>query len=147
MVGAGLGGQLAMNWAMLDWAWPVVGGVKQGQDIKAIAMLSPPFSEKSVTVTAALRSPVILRELKIYMAVGEGGKAFDDAKKIYKPIETARGIEKGKEVEEGLLLQKLPTMRQGTQMLMIADLKVAERIKQFFAATVGKKDLPWKERK
>src|SRR5206468_10266058 len=67
IVGAGLGGPLAMNWAIVDWAWPVLAGVRQGQDIKAIAMLSPPYSEKSVTLTAALRSPVILSKLRIYI--------------------------------------------------------------------------------
>jgi hypothetical protein len=150
IVGAGLGGSLAMNWAILDWAWPVLAGVRQGQDIKAIAMLSPPYSEKSVTLTAALRSPVVLSKLQIYIAVGGTGKAAEDAKKIHKPIETTRGVPEaeGDEIKKkGLLLQTFETNRQGTQLLMPAELKIAERIKQFFEETVGKKDLPWKERK
>ncbi len=57
LVGAGLGATLAMNWAVEDWRWPPVGGVKQGQDVKAIIMLSPPFNERSVNVNVALRFP------------------------------------------------------------------------------------------
>jgi hypothetical protein len=145
IVGAELGATLAMNWTIVDWAWPVLGGVKQGQDIKGIAMLSPSFNEKSVMATAALRSPVIQKELAIYIAVGEGTRtALDDAKKIHKPLETARD---GSDVEKGLLLQTFKTNRQGTQLLGTAELKIAERIAQFLQATVGKRSLPWKERK
>jgi pimeloyl-ACP methyl ester carboxylesterase len=150
IVGAGLGGTLAMNWAVVDWAWPVVGGVKQGQDIKAIAMLSPPYGEKGVTVTAALRTHVILKELAVYIAVGSG-KPADDARKIHKPIDTARGGTEGEDVkkkfEKKLLLDPFETNRQGTQMLTTPELKMGDRIKVWFTETVGKRDLPWKERK
>src|SRR5437588_6539774 len=107
-------------------------------------MLSPPFREKSVTVTAALRTPVLLQELALYIAVGTTGKAAEDAKKIHKPIEMARGVAKGEEIKKRLLLQTFETNRQGTQLLMPDELKIAENIKLFFEATVGKKDLPWK---
>jgi dienelactone hydrolase len=147
IVGAELGATLAMNWAIVDWAWPVLGGVKQGQDIKAIAMLSPSFSERSVMATAPLRTPVLQKELAIYIAVGESGKGTEDAKKIHKPLDTVRGGTEDKELEKGLLLQTFKTNRQGTQLLGDAKLQIAERIGQFFNETVGKRNLPWKERK
>jgi hypothetical protein len=86
----------------------------------------------------------VQKELAIYIAVGEGSKALDDAKKIHKPLETARD---GSDVAKGLLMQTFPTNRQGTQLLGTADLKIAERVAQFFKETVGKRNLPWKERK
>jgi alpha-beta hydrolase superfamily lysophospholipase len=147
VVGSELGATLAMNWAIVDWAWPVLGGVKQGQDIKAIAMLSPSFSEKTVTATMALRAPVVQKELAIYIAVGETGKGPEDAKKIHKPLDTARGGTEKEEIEKGLLMHTFPTNRQGTQLLGDAKLQIAGRIEQFFTATVGKRNLPWKERK
>ena len=84
------------------------------------------------------------------VVAGDERLTFGDLDRISERVAgglVARGIEKGQEVEKGLLLQKFETNRQGTQLLMPAEHKIAERIKQFFAATVGKKDLPWKERK
>jgi pimeloyl-ACP methyl ester carboxylesterase len=154
LVGAGLGATVAMNWALEDWRWPMVAGVKQGQDVKAIIMLSPSYSEKSVSVMLPLRAAAVLQNLAIYIVVGDSGKAIDDAKKIFRPIDVARGGTEGEELKKGLLLHTfdgtrgLPkTNRQGTQLLLSADLKVPDRIEDFIARTVGKKDLPWKERK
>ncbi len=39
------------------------------------------------------------------------------------------------------------TNRQGSQLLLSAELQVPERIRAFIDATVGKKDAPWKERR
>jgi pimeloyl-ACP methyl ester carboxylesterase len=155
LVGAGLGATAAMNWAVEDWKWPVVGGVKQGQDVKAIIMLSPSFNEKSVNVNIPLRNAAVLKELAIYILAGESGKAPDDAKKIHKPIDVARGGTEGEEIKKQLLLQvfdgkgKLPkTNRQGTQLLQSSEkLQVPERIEAFINATVAKQNAPWKERK
>jgi pimeloyl-ACP methyl ester carboxylesterase len=147
LIGAGLGGTLGLNWAAIDWSWTPVGGVKQGQDVKAVIMLSPPFSEKTVAVTTALRSPAILKEIAIYIMAGQTGKPGDDAKKIHKPIDVARGGTEGEELKKQLLMQTFETSRQGTQLLLAAELKVADRIKAFIGETVGKKTLPWKERK
>jgi len=148
IVGAGLGGILAMNWAIVDWGRPVfTGGRTLGRNVKGIAMLSPPFAEKSVNVNTALRAAPILKQLAIYIAAGESGKPLDDAKKIHKPIHLARDVKEGEEVEKGVLLQTFKTNRQGAQLLMASDLKMPERIVDFFKRTVGKRDLPWKERK
>lgn len=154
LVGAGLGATLAMNWAVEDWRWPPIGGVKQGQDVKGIIMLSPPFNERSVNVNTALRFLAGQKELAIYIAVGDSGKAPDDAKKIHKAIDVARGGTEGEELKKGLLLHAFDgtkglkkTIRQGSQLLLAADLQVPDRIAAFIGATVGQKTLPWKERK
>ena len=49
----------AVDYTLRDWQWTPLAGVKQGQDVKAIVMISPEKRFKSASMTPAFRIPLI----------------------------------------------------------------------------------------
>ena len=54
LVGAEMGAVVAVDWAARDWSWPILPGRKQGQDVKALVLLSPEWSFKGMTIGPAI---------------------------------------------------------------------------------------------
>ena len=57
VVGAEMGAVLALNYAAWDWHWPPLGGKKQGQHVKALALISPDMNFKSLSAKQAMATP------------------------------------------------------------------------------------------
>ena len=50
----------AMNWTVMDWAWPPLpDGTRQGQYVKAIVLISPVRRYKSMNMSQAMKTPAI----------------------------------------------------------------------------------------
>jgi len=49
----------AVNWTVNDWAYPAVGGVKYGQDVKTLVLIHPEEAYRSLNMVKSLREPVI----------------------------------------------------------------------------------------
>ncbi len=65
IVGGGMGASVAMTWARLDWNRPPVGNRKQGQDVKALVLLSPEMNTPGLPLAAAVSERNLLT-LKIW---------------------------------------------------------------------------------
>lgn len=88
IVAAGHSVPVAINWSALDWSWPPLPGrPKQGQDIKALALLSPSWAYKGYSIDQVINGNVaVQRELSVMICVGEGSKSaqnLKEAKQIY----------------------------------------------------------------
>ena len=51
---------MASHWAARDWSFPSVGRMKQGQDVKALVMISPEKQIKGVAIDPVLKDPNLL---------------------------------------------------------------------------------------
>ncbi len=142
---------VAMNWAALDWNWPMAGGVKQGQDVKALILLTPQQTFKRMNCSKAMATPVISKGLSIMIAVGDQ-KASDlsEAKRIQSRLERVRPPVPKEEIEQkqDLFLIIAPTPMQGTKLLDRA-LIVNRSIMAFLNLRLLRKteDFLWTERK
>ncbi len=118
VVGAGLGASVALNWTAMDWSLEPVGVRKQGQDVKALVLISPNWSTPGLSLRAPMTArplrvqvwgdalknvfkdpdeqnfaaPVALdfrKEVSVLIVVGKGkSKAVGDARRLHKMFKT-----------------------------------------------------------
>jgi pimeloyl-ACP methyl ester carboxylesterase len=149
IVGAGMGASVAANWALQDWSAPPLAIGKQGQDVKALVLVSPRWSYSGLS----FQQPMQFRPLKesvawllIYGA--EDSKVKADVARINKPLkrfhpETSEAGEK----ENDLLIVELPSKLQGSTLLRQVGAPVEQQIIDFIIAQVATKDYPWTSRR
>jgi pimeloyl-ACP methyl ester carboxylesterase len=90
VLGTGFGGSLALIWAVGDWNVRNLPTYKQGQDVKAVILVSPVQSFKGVTVNVVLKNRVILGQLSALTIVGQqDSRRLGDAKRIHKAFQQA----------------------------------------------------------
>ena len=88
VIGAELGAVLAVNWAEHDWSWRQLPSFKQGQDVKALVLLSPEQSFKGYTLMRSLKHPIVASKLSVMIIAGQRDRdRFPDARKIYNRLE------------------------------------------------------------
>jgi len=57
LLGAGLGASVAVCWTSLDWARAPIGTIRQGQDVKALVLISPGWSIRGLPVAQVMNAP------------------------------------------------------------------------------------------
>jgi pimeloyl-ACP methyl ester carboxylesterase len=147
---------VGINWAALDWSWPVTPVLKQGQDVKALILLSPMQTYKRLTASKALQTPALARHLSIMFAVGEqDSEANSDAKRIFSRLERGRPPLPKDLTPAELMRQKdlvfitAPTSLQGTKLAAPEfNRRVNGPIIFFLKARVldRRDEFPWKQR-
>lgn len=143
LVGAEMGGAIAVNWAAWDWHWPVLATGKQGQDVKAVVLLSPVWAFKGLPISQAVGDRELVSRLAWFIAVGnQEPRELSEAKRLFQSIERFFPTEASK-AAIGLL--PVETSLQGTKML--AARGVNAQIVKFIDAQVAKKSYAWADRK
>jgi alpha-beta hydrolase superfamily lysophospholipase len=147
LVGAELGAIVAINWAALDWSWPVLATGKQGQDVKALVLLSPQiqFSGIPLDCAEALKHPAVAREIAVYTIIGgQRGESRREAQKVQRLLAQMR---RGQ--DDTAFYREVETSLQGTRLFELNNVKtdLATRIANFFTAFAGKKPYPWQPRR
>jgi pimeloyl-ACP methyl ester carboxylesterase len=141
IVGVGLGGLVGMNWAIADWSVPdLLGGIKQGRYVKALVLISTPWTEKTVSVNDPLKQTAIVNKLAFFIITGKKGSVAADAGKIHKRLEAARG---GTGAEKELVYLPIETNNQGIELLAHAKFRMLENIEKFVAAAAKARPGEW----
>jgi len=148
LVGAEMGASVAMNWTLRDWSWPQYPGIKQGQHVKAVVLLSPQRNFKGLGMEEAIRNPLLNQFVSIYIMVGnEDPKALSQAEGIYASFSRFRPEpEEGREEKQkSLFFKGFDTKSQGTKLFALRNLGVEQRIVKFIELRLVNKDYPWAE--
>ncbi len=149
LVGAEMGANVALDWARLDWSWPKLATGKQGQDVKALVLISPQWSFRGLSAQPAVAHPAVRSELSIMIIVGEGDRAAErDAVRLKKAFERYHpDPPKEKWVEEkDFWYIPLKTNLQGTKMLGVNELQIGPYIARFIEYRIVNKTFSWQER-
>lgn len=150
LVGAGLGASVAVNWAALDWSYPPLAVGKQGQDVKALVLISPEWTYKGLPMNQALRQDGVREQIAMLLMFGSGERSHvADAKRIEKQLERYHPVPDNlAEGEPNSLMSIGPnTKLQGTKFLTQGGAGAEMAIIKFLTVHVAKKDFEWTERK
>jgi pimeloyl-ACP methyl ester carboxylesterase len=152
VVGAEMGAVVGMLWTLYDWNQPVLTTGKQGQDVKAVFMISPPFVFKNLSLQdLAFQGPVqmaVRKDISIYLAVGKSdSKALRNADRIYNLFEGYHKATMANPETRDLFYEQLSTRLQGMKLIEEKSLKLGEHVGDFIDVRAAGQSYPWAERK
>lgn len=149
VVGAGaMGSVVALNWVHQDWSWKQTPFLKQGQDVKALVLLSPANNFKSLKTQQVFSHPYIAAKLSLMLV---GGRAEQDIKQLYNKFK-AKHAPTPEDEAERVKHQDLFYFLEDTDLrgaaLLAPELPVNRNILQFIDLRIVQKaeDFPWKSR-
>lgn len=153
VIGAEFGCVVALGWAYGDWTAPILPAFKQGQDVKALVLLSPMQAFKGLSIKEALSHPVIRGQLSMMIVAGkQDSKSYSEARRMNDSMEKYH-VKVSNDPEEqrkkkDLFFVTPETSLQGTKLLSNA-LNVPNNIANFIKLRLVDKadELTWTERK
>lgn len=156
VIGAEMGAVIAARWAAQDWNWPRLATGKQGQDVKALILISPIPQIKGLKIDPALDHWAVRSELSISLIVGEDDRrAFSYTKRIHNRLRRYHRDPPEDEVadKKDLFMDAFPTSLQGTKLLGEtltvdgSEVSVNQLITTFIDWRLVNQTYPWKERR
>lgn len=132
-------------WTVRDWKFPSVGSVKQGQDVKALVLISPEKVVKGVPLDPILSDSNLLR-LPIMLVGGETSPEAEETQRIYNRVEIIKKkLSRGE--AQGLELETVKSSLSGHALVNQAA-NVIPAIVKFVtdSVKVSEEENPWVER-
>jgi YD repeat-containing protein len=149
IVGAGMGANVAANWALQDWSAPPLAIGKQGQDVKALVLISPKWSYTGLSFQAPMRSRLLKQNVAWLLMYGvQDTKERADIERIEKQLERFHPKSAQAAGRPSGTLQVLgwPSKLQGGTLLTQTGEAMEQKIVDFVVEQVGKASLPWTAR-
>ncbi len=152
VIGADMGATVALYWAGRDWSLPLLPGRKQGQDVKALVLISPQWSFKGIPISVPLNLRPIERELSMMMIVGTGDStSLSGAKRIHNTLKKYRTAPpadpKEAKDKQDLFFTTPDTILSGAKMLSEKSLNLNSKIATFIDWRLVRKKFAWTDRK
>jgi len=151
VVGCGLGATLASMWTAADWNWPPTTSGPQGQQVRALALISPVWASKGISMSLPLKSDAIQHKVPIMVLAGKSDRdairLFDQLKR-YRPDawfqhrveqspEKARGVETAN--DGTVFFIQTNTILKGDDLANDPASNAADRIKTFVGIALARK--------
>jgi pimeloyl-ACP methyl ester carboxylesterase len=150
VVGCGLGGTLASLWTVADWNWPPTTSGPQGRQVRALALVSPIWATKGISMSLPLTSEAIKTEVPIMVLAGKSDRdairLFDQLKRlrpdawfqqrIDQPPEKAKALEDA--AKGTAFFIQADTSLTGDKLADDPSMNVAEQINTFFSLALSR---------
>lgn len=151
LVGSDLGASVALNFAARDWSFPQLPNLKQGQDVKAVVLISPQWDTKGFGIGEALSHPAVQTQVSVEILVGnKQARALADARRLYRRLARYRGLENAKTEDDyrsNVALIQAPTEQQGVKLLNLPGGFASKSIDRFLDLHVLRANVPWAHRR
>jgi len=143
VVGCGVGATLATIWTAADWKWPPTTSGPQGKQVQALALISPVWATKGISMSFPLKSDAIQHEVPIMVLAGKGDRdairLFDQLKRfrpdawfqqrVEPPSEKARNPVAA--TDATVFFLEAETSLKGDDLANDPELKVADKVMVF----------------
>ena len=147
IVGVEMSASLALNWAALDWSWPELPTGKQGQDVKAVALVSPEWSFKGLRISDAVVDPAVRSEIAFLIITGgRNSRMQGEAKRLYNALAKYHDVSLPTE-KQTLFLKTPATSLQGMALLDEKSFDVQQMIVEFVTLRLVDPTMAWQMRK
>ena len=146
VLGSGFGGTLALKWSAIDWNAPRLPTYKQGQDVKALVLLSPKLAYRGVSCRAELKHAALRSQVAVCIIVGKDAPNEDDANRIHRALYRPKVDEETGRVE----IVSLDTNLEGTRILSSPlGMRTATAIDKFLTRQIRRRasQFAWQDRK
>jgi pimeloyl-ACP methyl ester carboxylesterase len=149
LVGVGMGATVAVNWSAEDWSTPPLLIGKQGQDVKALVLVSPQWKFHAVPLQGALRQTELKRSAAWLLVFGkENATQAADARRIYRQLEKFHPEPaSGQGPPRRLVEMPISSALEGSALLSQAGGTVDDQIISFLTTHVADQELPWSKRR
>jgi hypothetical protein len=117
---------LATEWTLTDWSFQNVGGLKQGQDVQSLILVSPPKKFQQSSMAQLVRHPLLSGgrgvEIPTLVIYGQNAKAAKDAQALYRLMKRKRPASEAANAEQRWAEQSLfelpiPSSAEGVELL------------------------------
>jgi pimeloyl-ACP methyl ester carboxylesterase len=148
VIGAGMGASVAANWALQDWTAPPLAIGKQGQDVKALVLISPRWSYNGLSFQAPMRFRPLKENVSWLLMYGaEDAKVKADVERIRKQLERFHPTSDGAAQSNGpLQVVAWPSKLQGGTLVSRLGAQVDPKIIEFLIEQVARRQQPWTSR-
>ncbi|MEI6037644.1 MAG: alpha/beta fold hydrolase [Planctomycetota bacterium] len=151
VVGCGTGATLAALWTTADAAWPPLVSGPQGQQVRALVLVSPIWATKGLSISPALSSDILKREMPI-MVIAEADnrdatRLFDQLKRqrpqdwfeqrLDQPFAKAPKLEKP--ADATLFYMQLDSTLSGDKLAADSTAGIASRVQTFLSLVLSRK--------
>lgn len=150
LVGVEMGAEVAINFAASDWNWPTLATGKQGQDVKAMVLVSPEWSFKGLRIAEAVAHESVRSEISALIIVGKGNSRYmAEARRLYAALERHHATTggDGPNSRQTLWLKTPGTSLQGTRLINEKSMKVDAMVLNFIELRLVNQPVPWSERR
>jgi pimeloyl-ACP methyl ester carboxylesterase len=147
LVGAGMGANVAANWAAHDWAAPPLAVVKQGQDVKALVLISPRWTYRGLNLQAPMQLAA-LKQNAAWLVIygGEDQEVRNDVRRLHDQLLRFHP-EQDQPGASGLRSLAWPTSLQGGKLLAQNGPAIEDEILKFLSQHVASREFPWISRR
>lgn len=149
IVGAGMGANVGVNWALRDWSAPPLAIGKQGQDVKALVLISPTWSLMGLSFQLPMKSRPLKENVAWFIAYGvQDAKVKADIARIEKQLERFHPTPPQGAGQPSRTLQVVgwPSNLQGGTLLTQAGPSLEDKVIAFLVEHVGRVSMPWSSR-
>jgi pimeloyl-ACP methyl ester carboxylesterase len=149
LVGVGLGATVAVNWAAQDWSAPPLLVGKQGQDVKALVLVSPQWKNRGVMLQQALQVADLKKGAAWMLIFGEQDPdQAADARRIMRQLDRFHPVPETTQAPPRSLAEvPLRSALGGSGLMSQLSEVVEENIVNFLTIHVASQDLPWSKRR
>jgi pimeloyl-ACP methyl ester carboxylesterase len=149
ILGAGMSANVAVNWALQDWTAPPLAIGKQGQDVKALVLISPRWTYNGLSFQGPLRfRPLKENVAWMLMYGGQDPKVKADVERIRKQLARfhPEASDPATQATSSLQVVEWPSKLQGSTLVTKLGSQVDPKIVEFLITQVAKRQQPWTSR-